>query len=54
MCWGKAEHEFEAWQGRMAEDTPEKEREPRVEWREPEREYDEREAHEREEVFERV
>jgi len=53
MCWGKAEHEFGAWKGRMTEETPEKEKEPRVTWREPEEEPAE-EEHEREKVVEHV
>jgi hypothetical protein len=52
MCWGKAEYEFGAWKGRMAEETPEEEAEPRVTWKEPDEERaDEKE---REEVLERV
>ena len=53
MCFGKADYEREAWRARGVE-TREEEREPQVSWREPEKEYDEEEAREREEVFERV
>ena len=51
MCWGKAEYEFGAWKGRLAEETPDEEREPRVTWKEPEEERPERK---REEVIERA
>ena len=51
MCWGKAEYEFGAWKGRMAEETPEEEREPRVTWKEPETELAP-EKREREEILE--
>ncbi len=53
MCWGKAEHEFGAWKGRMAEETPDEEREPRVTWKEPEKELA-HEKREREEILERA
>jgi hypothetical protein len=53
MCWGKAEYEFGAWKGRMAEESPEKETEPRVTWQEPEEEPAEEER-EREKVVEHV
>ncbi len=52
MCWGKAEYEFGAWKGRMAEEAPEAESEPRVTWKETEEER--AEETEREEVLERV
>ncbi len=52
MCWGKAEYEFGAWKGRMAEETPEEEREPRVTWKEEEEVV--QEERERDEIFERV
>ena len=53
MCWGKAEYEFGAWKGRLAEQTPDEEREPRVTWKEREEERSE-EAREPEEVLERA
>jgi hypothetical protein len=53
MCWGKAEYELGVWKGRLAEETPDEEREPRVTWKER---GDELPAEEREpeEVLERV
>ncbi len=53
MCWGKAEYEFGAWKGRMTEETPDEEREPRVTWKETEEELVQEER-EREEILERV
>ena len=53
MCWGKAEYEFGAWKGRMAEETPEQESEPRVTWKEPDEDTIEEER-DREKVVERV
>ena len=54
MCWGKAEYEFGAWKGRMAEETPDQEREePRVTWKASEEELV-AEEREREETLERV
>ena len=53
MCWGKAEYEFGAWKGRMTEETPDEEREPRVTWKESEQDLV-AEDREHEEVLERV